>query len=231
MQDIFVTTLRAPIDSWEQAFPNCLLIKEVSEAESKLKTVASDDTALVFWLHINDQQRTVISSTIAEILKRYRFAKIVVLDNAPGHEQSIQALSTGAMGYAHAYSPAELLAEVKAVITHGGLWLGQQLLQKLIETTVKLAGNSAENVEHLLSRLTKRERQVALEAAKGLSNKEIARNLQITDRTVKAHLAASFERLKVKDRLQLALLLNKQHTSARQGAYDEDADVSVLKVG
>lgn len=232
MQDIFVTALHIPIDSWQLAFPNCVLIKDVLDADAKLKSIVSDDQTLVFWLHVNDQQTAEISKTIATISQRYPFAKIVVLDNAPSYEQSIQVLGAGAMGYAHAYSPAELLTEVRAVISHGGIWLGQQLLQKLIETTVKLTGNSAENVDHLLARLTKREKQVALEAAKGLSNKEIARNLNITDRTVKAHLASSFERLKVKDRLQLALMLNKQQSSTPAATSEAiELAVPIFKVG
>jgi DNA-binding NarL/FixJ family response regulator len=113
------------------------------------------------------------------------------------------------MGYAHAYSAPEVLKEIKTVISHGGLWLGQALLQRLIETSVKLTGNQPEYVDLLLEKLTHREKEVALEAAKGLSNKEIARILNITERTVKAHLAATFERLGAKDRLQLALMLNK----------------------
>ncbi|CAN0295859.1 unnamed protein product, partial [Chrysoparadoxa australica] len=52
------------------------------------------------------------------------------------------------------------------------------------------------------------EKQTALEAAKGFSNKEIARLLNITERTVKAHISKVYEKLGVKDRLQLALMLN-----------------------
>jgi DNA-binding NarL/FixJ family response regulator len=63
----------------------------------------------------------------------------------------------------------------------------------------------------LLEKLTKREQEVATEASKGLSNKEIARILSITERTVKAHLASIFERLGAKDRLQLALMLNNNY--------------------
>ena len=66
-------------------------------------------------------------------------------------------------------------------------------------------------METLLSQLTKRQKDVAIEAAKGLSNKEIARILSISERTVKAHLAATFECLKAKDRLQLALMLNSNY--------------------
>jgi DNA-binding NarL/FixJ family response regulator len=144
------------------------------------------------------------------LLQSYPDAKVVVLANTPSHAETLQALSAGAMGYAHGYSAPEMLKEIRTVINHGGIWLGQQLLKRLIESSVKLTGNRSELVEELLGRLTSREKEVAIEASKGLSNKEIARALDITERTVKAHLAKSFERLGVKDRLQLALMLNKK---------------------
>jgi DNA-binding NarL/FixJ family response regulator len=95
------------------------------------------------------------------------------------------------------------------VVTHGGIWLGQELLQHLIGAGRQLVKAPSASVESALQLLTPRERDVAQQAAIGLSNKEIARILNITERTVKAHLSASFERLGVKDRLQLALVLNK----------------------
>lgn len=207
MQDIFVTALPKRIDSWVKAFPECVLLKDITKLDKRL-VAASSQQPLLFWLHTHERYK--LADTVLEIFKLYQFAKVVILDNNPNHEQSLQALSTGAMGYAHAYAAPELLTEIKAVISHGGIWLGQQLLQRLIETSVKLTGSSPEYVDSLLSQLTKREKQVALEAAKGLSNKEIARILSITERTVKAHLASTFERLHAKDRLQLALMLNKQ---------------------
>lgn len=210
MQDIFVSILPKLINGWVEAFPDALLVNDVSEVDSNLQFVASYNSALIFWLHINNNQKNWLADTIASVLKSYPDSKIVVLTNTPSHAESLQALSAGAMGYAHSYSPPEMLNEIRSVVTHGGIWLGQQLLKRLIETSVKLTGNKPELVDELLERLTSREKQVALEAAKGLSNKEIARVLAITERTVKAHLAASFERLRVKDRLQLALMLNKR---------------------
>jgi DNA-binding NarL/FixJ family response regulator len=210
MQDIFVSTLPKLIGSWVEAFPDALLVKDVLEVSSNLEIVASYSAALIFWLHINDSEKELLPATIAKLLQAYPDAKIVVLANTPSHAETLQALSAGAMGYAHAYSAPEMLKEIRTVIHHGGIWLGQQLLKRLIETSVKLTGNRSEVVEELLGRLTSREKEVAIEAAKGLSNKEIARGLKITERTVKAHLAKSFERLGVKDRLQLALMLNKK---------------------
>ena len=214
MRDIFVSSLPKFISGWVEAFPDALLLKDVLDISANLEIVASYNAALIFWLHINNNQNNSqnnwLSDAIALILKSYPHAKVVVLANTPSHAESLQALSAGAMGYAHSYSPPEMWSEIRSVVSHGGIWLGQQLLKRLIETSVKLAGNRPEFVEELLERLTKREQQVALEAAKGLSNKEIARVLEITERTVKAHLAATFERLGAKDRLQLALMLNKK---------------------
>ena len=45
-------------------------------------------------------------------------------------------------------------------------------------------------------------------AAKGAPNKVIARELGITERTVKAHISSSLDKLHIKDRIQLALLVN-----------------------
>ncbi len=208
MQDIFISTLPRHIDSWSKAFPDSLISATVMEGAASPE-LRLDDESTVFWLHMNEDRQQWMSNTIATILKHHKKAKVVVLANAPNHAESLHALSLGAMGYAHAYSAPEVLTEIKTVISHGGLWLGQELLQRLIETSTKLAGNQPDQVDSLLEKLTKREREVAIEAAKGLSNKEIARILNITDRTVKAHLAATFERLGAKDRLQLALMLNK----------------------
>lgn len=210
MQDIFISTLPELISGWAEAFPDALLVKDLLEVSSNLEIVASYSAALIFWLHIGDSQKGTLPAAIATVLRSYPEAKVVVLANAPSHAETLQALSAGAMGYAHAYSAPEMLKEIHTVINHGGIWLGQQLLKRLIETSVKLAGNRPELVEELLGRLTSREKEVALEASKGLSNKEIARALDITERTVKAHLAKVFERLTVKDRLQLALILNKK---------------------
>ncbi|MBV5337679.1 MAG: response regulator transcription factor [Deltaproteobacteria bacterium] len=58
-----------------------------------------------------------------------------------------------------------------------------------------------------LAKLTEREREVAVLVAHGECNKEIARELNIAERTVKAHLSTVFEKLDVRDRLQLAIHL------------------------
>ena len=55
--------------------------------------------------------------------------------------------------------------------------------------------------------LTKREIEVAKSVADGCSNREIAERLNISERTVKARLTSIFQKLDVRDRVQLALLM------------------------
>jgi DNA-binding NarL/FixJ family response regulator len=208
MQDIFVSKLPIYIDSWTKAFPNAYLVETVAQVREKIKFKSKEAEAKIFWLHMNEDRQQWMEATITAIKNQYKEAKVIVLANVPNHAESIHALKLGAMGYCHAYIAPAVLKEIKAVISHGGLWVGPDILQSLIEASTKLVTNRPEQVEGLLAKLTKREQEVAMEAAKGLSNKEIARILSITERTVKAHLASIFERLGAKDRLQLALMLN-----------------------
>jgi two-component system, NarL family, nitrate/nitrite response regulator NarL len=207
IQDIFISPLSEALVSWVEAFPKAKMATAVQLKPTK----AQKESQLVFWLHMNEDRQQWLTNTIALIQKKYKNAKIIVLANAPNQAEALHALSLGAMGYSHAYSAPEVLKEIKMVISHGGLWLGQELLQRLIEISTKLVGNQAEYVQSLMTKLSKREKEVAMEAAKGLSNKEIARILEITERTVKAHLAAIFECLGAKDRLHLALMLNTNY--------------------
>jgi two-component system, NarL family, nitrate/nitrite response regulator NarL len=206
MQDIFISPLNNGLVSWGEAFPKANIAATVQAKPTK----AQKEAATVFWLHMNEDRQEWLVNTISLIQKKYKNAKIAVLANAPNQAEALHVLSLGVMAYSHAYSPAKVLVEIKTVIINGGVWMGQDLLKRLIEVSTNLAGNQAELVNQHLKLLTKREKQVALEAAKGLSNKEIARILIITERTVKAHLSSTFERLGAKDRLHLALMLNKK---------------------
>lgn len=207
MRDIFISAQINLLGSWTEAFPKAKLSADFSASDYK-----NINVDIIFWLHMNQDRQQWLSRTIESIKTSLTHAKIIVLANAPDQAEALHVLKLGAQGYCHAYVDVSILKEVKTVVSHGGLWIGQALLERLIEVTTQLAGNPSIVVADLLKKLTKREQQVALEASKGLSNKEIARVLNITERTVKAHLAAAFVTLGAKDRLQLALMLTNNQS-------------------
>lgn len=223
MRDIFICPHGNLLENWSEACPKALV-------SAFVKTVPVGEPA-IFWLHANANSQAWIEKTMAEIAAKFKTSKVVVLANSPNQAEAMAAISKGAVGYCHAYSSAKVLSELKTVVLHGGIWLGRDLLQTLIGASKELVHNSSEHVNQALALLTPREKEVALQAATGLSNKEIARTLNITERTVKAHISSSLERLGVKDRLQLALVLNEKkgesahNTKPKKFAKEKSAKV------
>lgn len=136
--------------------------------------------------------------------------QIVVLADEPDEAMVSAALSAGAAGCCNAYAAPEVLRQVALVVENGGLWVGQPMLQRLIGQTARIFGQRPEAARNdgWEALLSEREIQVARLVACGESNKEIARALTITERTVKAHLTAIFEKLGLRDRLHLSLRVN-----------------------
>ena len=132
---------------------------------------------------------------------------------SPRREERFLALNCGAMGYCHLLAVPEQLTEIATVVEHGGLWVGPDLMQRVLRLAVRVTPAQPE-VEYSLNELTSRELMVAREVGRGASNREIAESLDITERTVKAHLSAIFEKLDVRDRVQLALAVNNISTDA-----------------
>lgn len=131
-------------------------------------------------------------------------------------EKELAALAAGAMGCCNPELAEEQVRRILAIVEDGGVWISNaalpQLLQRLRSRAVKTPAPAdpkpAAPAEGLAG-LTQREREIAHMVAAGESNKVIARKLNITDRTVKAHLTTVFQKLHVNDRLQLALYVSK----------------------
>lgn len=171
----------------------------------------------LIWLSNTDAQWP---QALRQILQVKPDARVVLLSGVPEPAEGLRALNDGARGYTHAFGVPALLQEVALVIGHGGLWVGPDLLQRLVGSTnaalaaqqavskaqspTAAAPGTSPNAWNLLSA---REAQVAKAVSAGRSNKEVADKMFISERTVKAHLGAIFEKLGVRDRLQLVLRL------------------------
>lgn len=132
--------------------------------------------------------------------------RVILADPAPAQSRGLAALQAGCAGYCHAYTEPSLLRQVIAVVHSGEVWVGKELLGRLLGA---LNDRLPATTETWREALTERERDVAQLAASGLANKEIADQLDITVRTVKAHLTNAFAKLGVRDRVQLTLRLRR----------------------
>ena len=132
----------------------------------------------------------------------------VLLADEPSQDEAMAALAAGAAGYCNGHAAPEVLRQVAMVVENGGIWVGQGLMQRLLAATSRLLPEGEVNEQSWRAVLTPREHEAAILLAKGASNKEIARQLDITERTVKSHVSAMLEKLGARDRLQLSLIIN-----------------------
>lgn len=142
--------------------------------------------------------------------------KILLVGEQQTPMQELAALAAGAMGCCLPGLGEEQLHRILSIVEEGGVWISNSALPHLLVQLRKRSKTVIEpppqvNSHHLdgMAVLTKREREISQMVAEGLSNKVIARRLDITDRTVKAHLTVVFQKLNVHDRLQLALYVTK----------------------
>ena len=147
--------------------------------------------------------------SLAELRRLAPASRIFLLSDQPDHEEGFDFLKLGIVGYGNSYISAERLAEAVNVITSGGVWLGQKVIQQLIMEAYNNSARNDASIEATLAVLTRMERQVANLVARGETNLQIAAELQISERTVKAHLTSIYEKLHIGNRLSLALLLNR----------------------
>lgn len=193
MEHLFITHPDVVSSRWQQAFPHAQII----DYDATLPTQLSNT---ILWLVLSDDlQLKKMSGWIAA------GARVVVLTQSENTQQAKQVLELGASGYLHYLAAVSVLEQVSQVIQVGGLWLGADLMRQLVSATANILKPAAVSN---LDGLTQREKSVAEAVAAGKTNKEVARDLDITERTVKAHLGSIFDKLKVRDRLQLVLVMS-----------------------
>ncbi|MDX9746102.1 MAG: response regulator transcription factor [Syntrophales bacterium] len=146
-----------------------------------------------------------------ELRKLTPMLKYFLLSDEPNEEEGLAFLKLGIVGYGNTYISPNRMAEAIRVVSGGGVWLGQKVIQFLIQETYNRTkrGSSEKKERTSLDGLTRAEWRIAEMVAMGRSNLEIAADLGITERTVKAHLTSIYEKTKTGSRLNLALLINK----------------------
>ncbi len=173
---------------------------------SELKNCCTDKKFALILLH----RSMVDPQAFTEIRRLNPLCRIFLLSDKPNEEEGLAFLKLGIVGYANTYISAERLAEATRVVLSGAVWLGQKVMQRLIlDSYSRAKEKAASDSEEKLKSLTSREREIANLVAQGQSNLEIAANLDISERTVKAHLSSIYEKTKTGSRLNLALLINR----------------------
>jgi two-component system, NarL family, response regulator LiaR len=178
---------------WEKSIQEeCILIDDLEE----LKHMTNSLIVINY---------SACDSQCEDVLKKITLSnKVLILHRTPDIDTAKYVLTHGAKGYGNALMHGHFITSAVETIKEGMIWLYPEFTTMLIMDIP----SRNENPNLLkLDILSSREKEVALLLKDGLTYKDIAQELAITARTVKAHASHVYQKLAVKDRLGLALLL------------------------
>ena len=183
--------VRTGLRTFLELQPDMVVVGEAGSGEDAL-TLASDVAADIVLLDLMLPGMTGVE-TARRLHDEHPELKVVVLTSFAGQDSVLPAVRAGVAGYLlKDVGPGELAEALRAVHA-GGAPLHPQVAATVMQSV------TAEDP------LTPREREVLRLIARGLSNRLIARELVLSEKTVKAHVSAILGKLGVADRTQAAL--------------------------
>jgi DNA-binding NarL/FixJ family response regulator len=145
-------------------------------------------------------------AVLNELASRDCPARVLVLTSVTDPASASLALRSGAAGVLYKDVDPDALVRAIRAVHDGHLLLAPQAAGSLMRSAGASRGG--------LDALTAREREVLAELARGRSNREIARALHVSEKTVKAHVSSVLAKLGVQDRTQAALLAVRNEQAA-----------------
>ena len=189
--------------------PRLELVGSVSSGEQALVAVTERVVDVVLMdLRLGGMDGVEATRRLLEIAPE---VEVLVLTTSSDRDDILRAFDAGACGYIlNDAAPAELVQAIHAAM-RGESPIAWRTARTLVDSrtpegagdAVSSPSNGTEPVD--VQHLTAREREVLLLLRDGLTNRDIAQRLGISESTVKAHLTSIFQRLGVRDRTQAAL--------------------------
>jgi DNA-binding NarL/FixJ family response regulator len=128
----------------------------------------------------------------------------ILLTDALDKSEIIQALLWGACGMVPKSESGYLLFKSIRNVAAGEYWISRDRVGEIVKNLRSLATIVEQNAKTQASSLSRQQQQIVDAIAAGCSNKEIAEELSVSERTVKYHLTRIFGKLGVSGRMQLA---------------------------
>jgi two-component system, NarL family, nitrate/nitrite response regulator NarL len=194
-----------------------LLHKAFYSVRQRFQVVASASSAaeVLTLLRLNRPQVAVISSDLIdgphsglgilpEIRRAHPETKILAVMASPAKELIVDAFRSGAVGVFSRNGPFTQLCKSIEVISRGQIWATAEELHYVLSAFVR-SPRPPKLASKVENRVTVREAAVVRLAIEGLSNREIAKQLNLTEHTVKNYLFRVFDKLGVSNRVELVL--------------------------
>lgn len=182
----------------------------VAEAESALEAISKVRELQPDLVLLDLRMRGLSGIQACRAIKEESFGTKVVLLTASDDEADLfSAIKAGASGYVLKDEPAERISEVIRLVHSGQSVIPPRLASLLVSEFGRLGTVPAQETPVGI-RLTPREREVLVLLARGCSNRQIAKQLFVSENTVKNHMRNSMEKLQVRTRVEAAMYALQQ---------------------
>ena len=146
--------------------------------------------------------------TVEDVVKVFPSAAVVLVSGAAEFEDIRRAVDAGARGFLPKTLSSKVFARAIAIVMAGGTFLPAETLQ--MNGAQPPAGPVAHNDgAGLTADLTSRQQQVLVQLASGATNKEIGRNLEIAEVTVKLHIRQILRKINARNRAEAASIATR----------------------
>ncbi len=191
-----------------------LLVRQADSGEAACQDVMDDREldAVILDLMMPGMDGLAV---IAQMARLRQDLPVVVLSSSEDPRDVRQALLAGARGYIPKSASRQTLWSALQLVLSGDVYVPPLILAPDDALPGRAAAAGA--ADPALSRLTHRQAMVLRLLAKGASNKEIARDLNLSEKTVKVHVTGIFKTLNVVNRRQAAEAARRLETSRSSG--------------
>lgn len=150
--------------------------------------------------------------TVEDVVRDFPAAAVVLVSGAAEFEDIRRAVDAGARGFLPKTLSSKVFARAIAIVMAGGTFLPAETLQ--MNGAQAPAGPVAHNDDadltaRLTADLTSRQQQVLVQLASGATNKEIGRNLEIAEVTVKLHIRQILRKINARNRAEAASIATR----------------------
>ena len=145
-------------------------------------------------------------ATVEKLSQACPATKIVILTVFDDEDRLLAAFKAGARGYVLKGVPARDLANIVRLVAAGDAYVSPTLAAGMLR---EMTGKRPQDP---LSELSEREREVLSLVAEGLTNREIGERVHLAEKTIKHHMTNILGKLRVRSRVEAALLATRQNT-------------------
>ena len=189
-------------------YDSVTIVGEAKNGREAIETLENVDIDLI----LMDIRMPIMDGVEATRIIKDKYPKIKVLILTTFNEDKyiFEGLRNGADGYLLKDLSSEELVKAIETVYQGNMLLQPAIAKQVINSIHKKGDDINKVNKDIFNQLTKREYEVALLVGEGKSNKEISRELFITEGTVKNHITKILDKLEIRDRTQLSVLINNK---------------------